>query len=707
MAQPVWVLSVDLQTKTATFQAGMADAARSARGAFNEISHGSGKMAEDVKEGSIDVRHSIGLVDNFIRGAHAQAIADLVRMYGQSAIVMRTLPLAATAAGIGLIGGIAFEVYEKMHKLAEEEEKLTDDTVKYGTAANTVFRSLDDKLLAAQKQADELSGNHLDALKKQLILIDHASMTDLIHSFGLLEKAADAVFTDLKGHWYSLGIGSDGAKHALEQFQVQYESLLDKGDSKGASDLLAGTLDTAKKVLALQNEAKANSGTLLHTAGPNADIYAGMQAQQDLRKYGVGFTDAEIKSQQQLVETLKNQQGVEERIAAINKQEGNNATHQTHSEIAARSAAAARESVESQLRMGESAIAGEKATADAQLTIHNASIEERLASDLSFASREQDIKEAANQAEIAALDKSGKDYQNQLKALNDKTLEITQQYQTQVASLKARASVEINQRDTQAVEQGIRQQIEATQDGTAARLAAIDAGIREEQARHLQDTNFYSSLLAERVNAARQAAENESRIAAEAAREEAADTMRMGELKLAAEQQEMARADSSRRVTDEQRMAEAKRLANEEYAMKMAALEKEIQGLDKSGKDYAVKLKQMQDREKELTQAHENEITAIKEKAEIYRNQRVLSSFNQFQDTIARGLTQSIMGHQTWSRMVLSIGDEVVSGMMQNAIKSAMMDDFDRERDAAKAARKLFLAGAQLPFPANNQRHCG
>lgn len=96
-----------------------------------------------------------------------------------------------------------------------------------------------------------------------------------------------------------------------------------------------------------------------------------------------------------------------------------------------------------------------------------------------------------------------------------------------------------------------------------------------------------------------------------------------------------------------------------------------------------------------------NEITAIKEKAEIDRNQRVLSSFNQFQDTIARGLTQSIMGHQTWSRMVLSIGDEVVSGMMQNAIKSAMMDDFDRERDAAKAARKLFLAGAQLPFPAN------
>jgi hypothetical protein len=48
MAQPVWVLSVDLQTKTATFSTGMADAARSARGAFTDIKQGGDEMGRAV-----------------------------------------------------------------------------------------------------------------------------------------------------------------------------------------------------------------------------------------------------------------------------------------------------------------------------------------------------------------------------------------------------------------------------------------------------------------------------------------------------------------------------------------------------------------------------------------------------------------------------------------------------------------------------------
>jgi len=46
--QPVWVLSVDLQTKTATFQSGLSDAAKSARGAFTQIQSGSGEMGRAV-----------------------------------------------------------------------------------------------------------------------------------------------------------------------------------------------------------------------------------------------------------------------------------------------------------------------------------------------------------------------------------------------------------------------------------------------------------------------------------------------------------------------------------------------------------------------------------------------------------------------------------------------------------------------------------
>jgi hypothetical protein len=51
--------------------------------------------------------------------------------------------------------------------------------------------------------------------------------------------------------------------------------------------------------------------------------------------------------------------------------------------------------------------------------------------------------------------------------------------------------------------------------------------------------------------------------------------------------------------------------------------------------------------------------------------------------------------------MVQSLGDQVVSGMIQNAIKSMMTLDMDKEKQAASAARWGFLTGMKLPFPAN------
>jgi hypothetical protein len=59
------------------------------------------------------------------------------------------------------------------------------------------------------------------------------------------------------------------------------------------------------------------------------------------------------------------------------------------------------------------------------------------------------------------------------------------------------------------------------------------------------------------------------------------------------------------------------------------------------------------------------------------------------------------MRHQSFAAVFTSIGNQVVSGMMQNAIKSVMANDFTKESDAAAAARKAYLAGMHFPFPAN------
>ena len=255
-----------------------------------------------------------------------------------------------------------------------------------------------------------------------------------------------------------------------------------------------------------------------------------------------------------------------------------------------------------------------------------------------------------NAAEIAALDKSGKDYQNQLKALREKALEIEADYDAKVSEDKSKSSVAIAARDLQNLEEGERQKIEATRQGSGARLQAITAAIAQEESLNLQDTNFFRELLNMRVEVARQEAEEEGKLRQEAAKEAGDNAQKMGELALAAQKQQIALADSLRRVSIQQRVQEETQASDEEFRLKMVALSKEIDGLDKSGKDYENKLKSLQDKEKQLITEHENDITAIKEKAEEQRNTRILSAASSFENSIASGLTKSIMGHQTWSR---------------------------------------------------------
>ena len=249
--QPVWVLSVDLQTKTATFQSGLSDAAKSARGAFNDIKGGSGDMGRAVSGNMMEARHGVMLLGEEF-GIHLpRALTSFIASIGPIGAAMETaFPFLAIAVGATLL-------IEHLVKMREEGEKLTEDQVKFGTAVQNAFNLLDDKLIQAQIKADELRRDHLGALKGQLELIDHQSMEELVHAFEQVEKAADVVFKGLKTSWYQFGAGSDGAKHALETFQTQYDSLLAQGKNEAASGLLSGTVSQAQKVLqALQDKEK-------------------------------------------------------------------------------------------------------------------------------------------------------------------------------------------------------------------------------------------------------------------------------------------------------------------------------------------------------------------------------------------------------------------------------------------------------------------
>jgi hypothetical protein len=694
MAAPVWVLSVDLQTKTATFQSGMADAAKSARGAFNDIRSGSGEMSVDVGRSMTESREGVILLGEAF-GVHLpRGVSSFIASVGPlGAALEAAFPFVAIAVGALTL----LEIFSKMH---EAGEKLSEDQMHFGTAAQNAFNMLDNKLLQAQIHADELRNDHLGALHKQLELIDKQSMAELVQSFEEVAKAGDTVFADLKSNWYTFGIGSDGAKHALTGFKSEYDSLLAQGKQNEAADLLKGTRESAERVLAMQKQGKAALAGMSGKAGTDTDDQAKYdQARIELKKAGVGWTEKEVAGQQTLVDALRAQESIQQKVSALKGLESANATKSTGNEMSKLQSDAAKQAAEHTLKMGELSIAAQREQANVRLALSHATIAEQLASDISLADKEYEIQLQANQQQTAALDKSSKDYQSQLRDLNNKAIELTAEHENQLAQLKGKASEEQARKDISDLEQSERDKIGATQQGSVARLAAIGAALKQEQSLNLQSTSFYRELLQQQTEVTEKAAEEAAKLKADAGKEAADNEEKMGALAAAAHKEQQALMDGARRMTIQQQMAEEIKNANDEFALKQTELAREIAALDKSGKDYENKLQALQDKQRQMIQQHENEVTDIKDKAERDRNTKVLSGEQQFNNQITNGLTQVIMGHKSFASMMSSIGNEVVAGLIQNAMQSIMAHKMTQIPDAAAAARAAYLSGVQAGGP--------
>lgn len=609
MANPVWVLSVDLQTKTATFQSGMADAAKAARGSFQDIKDGAKEMSGQVGYSMTESRHGVMLLAEEFNIHLPRGITAFIASLGPVGAAMEAaFPFLAIVVGATLL-------LEHLGKLREAGQKLTEDQEKFEIAGIKALNSLDDKILEAGIRADELSGNHLAALQKRLELIDHQSMADLIHTFAEVSKAADVVFGDLKTHWYQFGSGSEGAKHALTEFQAKYDSLLTRGKGGDAADLLAGTLRSAERVLQLQTQIKEQLDHPLTGSDPSKNlpqINAFYAAQAELDKQHIGFSEKEIQAQQTLVQALRDQVDAQGRVNTLKSIEDSNAKRQTSNE------------------MGRDS--GRSAFAEAQ---------------------------ADNRAVQAAQREQEESYKRAIGALQESE----------------------------------REKIEATRTGSAERLAAIDAATKEENSRGLQETDFYKSLMRSRIDIVKQMANEEAKLKADAAREVAAHEDKMGELQIELEKSQAQLLRSLHHSTAQEIMADEIRFANEENQIKQKALQDEINGLDKSAKDYENKLKALQDKETEMTQAHENKVTEIKEKAQAARDSRELAAIQKMENEVAQGLTQVLMRHESFGRMMASIGDQVLSGMIQNVLLLETLDGRHRLSDARTAAADAFKWG--------------
>jgi hypothetical protein len=584
MAQPVWVLSVDLQTRTATFQSGMSDAAKAARGSFNEIKAGADEMGRATGGSMMEARHGVMLLGEEF-GVHLpRALTSFIASIGPVGAAMEAaFPFLAVVVGATLL-------LQHLAKLKQEGEQLTASQANFGHTVANVLNGLNDKLLEAGIRTDELNHNHLGALHQQLELIDHQSLAELEHSFDEVAKSADLTRAQLKTTWYQFGQGSAGAMHALDEFKRKYEELLDKKDTGGATNLLSGTLQTAQHILELQRQAADNQGQSSKGGSHQGDYAKFEQAKNDLKKQGIGYTEKEVEAQQILVDSLRAQVTVQEKVNELKAAQKTNAT---------------------------------------------ASTQDKIGTDNDKVAREQ------AQSQKIAMDEADKAWE--------------ENYRRAVAALQ----------------ENEKEKIDATKQGSAARLAAIDAAIKEEDSKGLQETGFYRGLLTSRVDLTRQTATEQAKLNAEAGKESAEHTARMGELQIAAAREANQSLVAQGRVSAQEQLDNELNFAAREYDVKKQALDAEIQALDTSDKEYENKKAQLNNKLLELDAQFANQDAALMNAAQQKQVASIQALQKRIGDAYSSGFAQVLMKKESFARMMQQADSQMASSALKNALSLA------------------------------------
>lgn len=310
MAQPVWVLSVDLQTKTATFQTGLADAAKAARGSFNDIKGGAGEMGGRVSYSMMEARHSVMMLGEEFGIRLPRALSSFIAGLGPIGPALEAaFPFMAIAVG-------ATVLIEHLTKMREAGHALTEAESSFGVAALNAFSTLSDKVAAAQMRVDELRKDHIGALSLELGLIDHATLQDLIVELNKLGESADKVFKQMHVGYLELigsgGTGIKGVTAAAAEYQEKLAELAAKHDAAGMEALTRGTLEAAERIRAAQDAIGANrieggkhTGTNL--ADDQAKYNAYVAAGNVLKAAGIGYTKEDIAAQEIFTNNLRAQ----------------------------------------------------------------------------------------------------------------------------------------------------------------------------------------------------------------------------------------------------------------------------------------------------------------------------------------------------------------------------------------------------------------
>ena len=469
MAQPVWTLSVDLQTRTATFQSGMSDAAKAARGSFNDIKQGAREMGAETGYSMGEARHGVMLLGEEF-GLHLpRGVTSFLASLGPVGAAMEAaFPFLAIAVG-------ATFLIEKLTKLGDEAAKsgkewtaISEDVSKWGENSRK-------ELLDVQIQLDKLNGDKLKELQDTLKKIDLTTLEHLKSEFDGVSKKADEAFTKMRSSWLMTQIGmGNGVGDVQEMFASAMDKInadLAKGDQKklaadlkAASDqmwnLAAPTYDLVQRLHEAHNETGATRiaadehyQALLKAHGVMVGMTKELTDQEKIEKGKAALATASITPKDDVIDLLSHREQAERRMSELRKKAAQEeealGEAKLHADDAFRKAMqaegeeraklaqeAAKEDAGHGNRMADLQLAADKEAGEMRI-MQGRMTEAQIADmEMSFAAREYATKQAALNAELAALDTHDKEYINRKQQLNNKLLELDKQYQNKAQQLE-------------------------------------------------------------------------------------------------------------------------------------------------------------------------------------------------------------------------------------------------------------------------------
>jgi hypothetical protein len=483
MSNPVWVLSVDLQTKTAVFQTGMADAANAARGAFKDIKQNAGEMADGVEGASsrtnysmTEARHGVMMLGEEF-GVHLpRGLTTFIASLGPVGAAMEmAFPFLAIILGATLLIEHLTKIGEAAEKAAEAGRTLDDDLT------GGIIKAKEG-MIDAEIEIRKLAGEPAwDLLDEKLKLEDAGEGVENVNR---LNKALQDLVkaNGATSNWNPLN-WADHSDEVQNKAKALQEQMHGKNQSEQTS-VLNDALQVQSKILEqMKGQTDVSAAQLKHQEAyveflkKETELIqdqADKSALADQAKQGKDRASKIAKAEQEqaalyelqqrhLEERRRAEEEYAKKVGELHKKEAEESVKEANEEFAATSAVMkevldqqkqqaelaeqlGKEEAEHSKKMAALELQDENNQTKELVKVHKSRSAQILASQIDAENADYQSQMRAYNTEMASLDKFSKEYQVHLQQLNDKEIELTKEHENKLTQIKLQADEERNQR---------------------------------------------------------------------------------------------------------------------------------------------------------------------------------------------------------------------------------------------------------------------